>query len=283
MFHYFLSRLAMSLAAFSVSVIAASAQGDGGYAPITIPLRIEQAPGNQIYYSVGNPGIPGPRNEGNTSNAAFVITDEGVVVFDALGTPSHGWALLNEIRRRTDKPVRYVVLSHYHADHIYGLQAFREHTQAIIIAQEKALEYNVNSETADEKASERLEQRQQSLAPWVDRNTRVIPPDLVFNDRLRFTLGGRRFTLQASGPAHAGSDLLMTVEPDRVLFAGDIVQNSRIPFLNGDDVDTLTWLRALESSRRWIPRSSFPAMERRPTRRRRPSPSRAITSCTFAR
>ncbi|HWU83768.1 MAG TPA: hypothetical protein VN028_00390, partial [Rhodocyclaceae bacterium] len=64
------------------------------YAPITIPLDVEQVPGKPIYYSVGNPGIPGKDNEGNTSNAGYVVTSDGVVVFDALGTPSHGWALL---------------------------------------------------------------------------------------------------------------------------------------------------------------------------------------------
>ena len=92
-------------------------------------------PGKPIwYYSVGNPGIPGKENEGNTSNAGFVVTSDGVVVFDALGTPSLGWALLQEIRKVTGKKIRYVVLSHYHADHIYGLQAFRDHGDALIVA-----------------------------------------------------------------------------------------------------------------------------------------------------
>ena len=53
---------------------------------------------------------------------------EGVVVFDALGTPSLGWDLLQQIAKITDQPVRYIVVSHYHADHIYGLQAFKDHT-----------------------------------------------------------------------------------------------------------------------------------------------------------
>ena len=83
-------------------------------------------------------GIPGKDNEGHTSNAGFVVTAQGVVVFDALGTPSLGWDLLQQIRKITDQPVRYVVVSHYHADHIYGLQAFKDHTDGIIIAQERA-------------------------------------------------------------------------------------------------------------------------------------------------
>lgn len=56
------------------------------YAPLTMPLDIQQVPDKPIYYSIGNPGVPGSANEGNTSNAGYVITDSGVIVFDAPGT-----------------------------------------------------------------------------------------------------------------------------------------------------------------------------------------------------
>ncbi len=228
------------------------------YPPIGHPLRLERVPGASVYYSVGNPGIPGPANEGNTSNAGFVITSDGVVVFDALGTPSLGWALLQEIRKITDNPVRYVVVSHYHADHIYGLQAFKDYAGAAIIAQERAAEYKENEETADEKAEQRLAQRRQALAPWVNSNTRVVPPDILFHDRLTIALGGKRLTLVYAGPAHSASDIMMMVEPEGILFAGDIVQNSRIPFMNADDVDTGVWLRGLAEVARLNPKFIIP-------------------------
>ncbi|MGE0750962.1 MAG: MBL fold metallo-hydrolase [Variibacter sp.] len=215
------------------------------YAPITIPLQIERMDDKPIYYSVGSPSIPGKNNEGNTSNAGFVITSDGVVVFDALGTPSLGWALLQKIRETTNAPIRYVVASHYHADHIYGLQAFKDHTKAVIVAQERASEYKENDETADERARERLKQRRDALAPWVNDQTRVVPPDETFTDRKEITVGDRRFLLIYAGPAHSSSDIMMMVMPDNVLFAGDIVQNSRVPFMNSDDVDTANWLRGL--------------------------------------
>ena len=69
---------------------AADAQTVSPYPPLTIPLKIDQVPGKPVWYSTGNPGIPGKDNEGNTSNAGFVVTSDGVVVFDALGTPSLG-------------------------------------------------------------------------------------------------------------------------------------------------------------------------------------------------
>ena len=247
---------AMTLAGIvAISLSAARAQP---YAPLTVPLKIEQVPGHPIYYSVGHPGIPGKANEGNTSNAGFVVTSKGVVVFDALGTPSLGWALLQEIRKITDKPVRYNVVSHYHADHIYGLQAFKDHTASLIIAQDRAREYKENEETADERADQRLGQRREALAPWVNKDTRVVPPDITFNDRLLLTLGGKSFQLIYAGPAHSASDMMMLVEPDGVLFAGDIVQNSRIPFMNSDDVDTKQWLNALAAVEKLDPKFIIP-------------------------
>jgi len=228
------------------------------YAPLTRPLELEQVHGHHIYYSIGNPGIPGKANEGNTSNAGFVVTPDGVVVFDALGTPSLGWALLEEIRKLTGKPIRYNVVSHYHADHIYGLQAFKDHTATVIIAQDRAREYKENEETADERADQRLDQRRAALAPWVNKDTRVVPPDITFNDRLTLSLGGKRFQMIYAGPAHSASDMMMMVEPDGVLFAGDIVQNSRIPFMNSDDVDTKQWLAALGAVLKLDPKFIIP-------------------------
>lgn len=238
------------LAALFAALLAPApllAETPAAYAPLTLPLAVQQVPGKPIFYSVGNPGVPGNANEGNTSNAGYVVTDDGVVVFDALGTPSLGFALLNDIRTHTDKPVRFLVASHYHADHIYGLQAFKDHSAAVIVAQDHATEYRDNDETQDERAAQRLDQRRGALFPWVDKNTRVVPPDLTFNDRATLAVGGKRFSLINAGPAHSSSDIMMMVEPDGVLFAGDIVQNSRIPFMNGDDVDTAQWLKALDT------------------------------------
>jgi glyoxylase-like metal-dependent hydrolase (beta-lactamase superfamily II) len=258
-------RLVFAVLFAACPVVTAGAQTVSPYPALTIPLKIDQVPGKPVWYSTGNPGIPGKDNEGNTSNAGFVVSSGGVVVFDALGTPSLGWALLQQIRKVTDRKIRYVVLSHYHADHIYGLQAFRDHTDALIVAQERAGEYKDNEETADEKASQRLDQRRAALAPWVDANTRVVPPDITFNERMGIALGDRRLTLIYAGPAHSSSDIMMMVEPDGVLFAGDIVQNSRIPFMNSDDVSTVQWLHALDEVAKLDPKFIIPGHGRTST------------------
>jgi glyoxylase-like metal-dependent hydrolase (beta-lactamase superfamily II) len=252
------NRLVVAAGFAACTGLAAGAQTVSLYPAITLPLKIDKVPGKPVWYSRGNPGIPGKENEGNTSNAGFVVTSDGVVVFDALGTPSLGWALLQEIRKLTDRKIRYVVASHYHADHIYGLQAFRDHSDAIIVAQERSGEYKDNEGTAEEKANQRLDQRRGALFPWVDGNTRIVPPDVTFSERMTIALGDRRLTLLYAGPAHSSSDMMMMVEPDGVLFAGDIVQNGRIPFMNSDDVSSTRWLTALGEVEKLGPKFIIP-------------------------
>lgn len=229
------------------------------YAPLIKPLQIGKVPEKPIYFSIGNPGVPSAENEGNTSNAGFVVTNDGVVIFDALGTPSLGKALVDEVRKVTDKAVRYIVVSHYHADHIYGLQAVKDaFPNAVIVAEERGLEYQENSEVSDERSDARLEQRRSALFPWVNELTRVVMPDLVFKERASIRLGGHEFRLLYAGPAHSSSDTMMMVMPEGVLFAGDIVQNGRVPFMNSDDVDTKRWLASLKEVQKLDPSYIIP-------------------------
>ena len=219
---------------------------------------MQQVPGVPVSYALGHPGVPSVANEGHTSNAGFVVTDDGVVVFDALGTPSLGRALLDKIRGVTDKPVKYVALSHYHADHIYGLQAFRDGTNATIFAEAKALDYTAAGNTDDEAADARLAQRRAALAPWVNGDTRIVLPDLVFRIAAELRLGAHQFQFIYAGPAHSMSDMMMLVLPERVLFAGDIVQNGRIPFMASAAVNTRNWLAGLREVATLEPRFILP-------------------------
>jgi len=239
----FISCLAASS---TLAAMATSARAET-YPPLLEDIVVQQVPGTSVHYVIGNAGVPSQRNEGHTSNAGFIVTDEGVVVFDTLGTPSLGWALLEKIRAITDKPVKYVVLSHYHADHIYGLQAFRDHTDAVIIAQMKAYDYVATGSLDDESAAPRLAQRRAALAPWVNQDTRIVLPEVTFKVAAEIRLGGRQFQLIYAGPAHSMSDIMMFVVPERVLFAGDIVQNGRIPYMASAAVDTRNWLKGLET------------------------------------
>lgn len=207
-------------------------------------LKVADAP---VYYVVGKSGVPDATNEGHTSNAGFVVTDAGVVVFDALGTPALGYRLLQRIREVTDRPIARIVISHYHADHVYGLQAFKEHAGAPPVwAQQLALGY-VGGSTASqgEDAERRLEQRREALFPWVDENTYIVPPDRTFDHEATFSLGGVHFMLKHLGPAHAPADSIMLVREYGVLFSGDVIYKGRIPFLDSPETDIGHWLEGL--------------------------------------
>ena len=193
--------------------------------------------GAHSYYVEGLPGAASAANQGFMSNAGFVLTRDGVVVFDSLGTPPLAEALLGEIRKVTLAPIKRVIVSHYHADHIYGLQVFKA-AGAEIWAHENSRDY-LNSPELES----RLTQRREELFPWVDENTQVVPPDLKLSGDTDFELGGVHFTVRHVGPAHSPEDLALYAHEDRLLYAGDLVFKGRVPFVG--DADSKSWLTAL--------------------------------------
>ncbi|MGD8615122.1 MAG: MBL fold metallo-hydrolase [Gammaproteobacteria bacterium] len=232
--------------------VGAQPGGDGApvptpYGAVSLPFELHQAPGAPVYYVIGLSGVPDAENEGHTSNAGFVVTGGGVVVFDALGTPALGYRLLQRIREVTDQPVERIVISHYHADHVYGLQAFEEYAgDPPVWAQRQALGYVGGSRaTQGEDAERRLAQRREALFPWVDEDTYIVPPDHTFGGSLNFEVGGVAFSVKHMGPAHAPGDSMMRVKDYNVLFSGDVIYKGRVPFLDSPYTDTRHWLQGL--------------------------------------
>ena len=223
------------------------------YARVTVDTSAQVVEDADTWYMIGLSGIPGSDNQGHTSNAGFVTTGDGVVVYDALGTPALGFELIRNIREVTDEPIRYVIAGHYHADHIYGLQAFADHTDARIIAQSRAKGY-----LGSDAPRMRLEQRRDALFPWVDEATRVVQPDDFFDDERSIQLGDKTFRLLHAGPAHAPDDVIMVIEETHVVFAGDIVFDGRLPFLGDDEVNTANWIDRLEQVKSMNPSFLIP-------------------------
>lgn len=217
------------------------------YGDVSIPFELQQVPGKPVYFVIGAEEVPDRQNEGFTSNAGFVVTGEGVLVYDALGTPALGHLLLQRIRGVTDQPVRLVVAGHYHADHVYGLRAFREHTDAVIWTQERALEYfDASTYGASEDPQRRLAQRREALAPWVGEDMYIVRPDRTFAESATLSLGGQDFHVVHRGPAHSPSDSVMIVPGLRVVFSGDLIYTGRVPFMDNPTVDSSRWLAGLE-------------------------------------
>ncbi|MGD8743596.1 MAG: MBL fold metallo-hydrolase [Granulosicoccaceae bacterium] len=236
------------LGLFVLAQLAAAAPVATPYGPVSLPFTLHQVPDAPVYYVIGKSGVPGADNEGHTSNAGFVVTEEGVVVYDALGTPALGYRLLQRIREVTDQPIKKVIISHYHADHIYGLQAFQQHGgDPEVIAQRQALGYvGGTRDSQGEAGQRRLEQRREALFPWVDEKTFLVPPDVTFEKDYTFTLGGLSFEVRHLGPAHAPGDSIMLVREHGVLFSGDVIYKGRIPFLDSPETDVRNWLKGLD-------------------------------------
>ena len=228
-------KLTSALWMIFLSLMSSGAISGAEYPSVPVdltPIRLSE----HAYYVQGGSGVA-TDNFGFISNAAFVVTSEGLVVFDTLGTPALGAQLLEAIRSVSEAPIRTIYISHYHADHMYGTQAFAE-SGAEIVASDGAKRY-----LEGEVAEQRLAERRLSLSPWVDANTRIVQPDRFVQGEERITLGGVNIRVVDVGSAHSEGDLILYVENDGVLFSGDIIFEDRIPFLGTSS--SAEWLALL--------------------------------------
>jgi glyoxylase-like metal-dependent hydrolase (beta-lactamase superfamily II) len=202
------------------------------------PIRASE----HVWYFQGDAGMASTANRGFNSNASFVVTSDGVVVFDALGTPELGAAIKRAIATVTTQPIRVVIVSHFHADHFYGLQALAGPDVDIWASAKGRASLNAP------EAQVRLEQRRRDLWPYVDEQTKLMAPgrwiEFAGSREFLFERGGVQFRLIDVGGAHSPEDVMLWVGNDRVLLAGDLYFSGRIPFVG--NADTRSWLSTLE-------------------------------------
>lgn len=203
------------------------------------PAMVAQKVSASAWYVEGVSALGSPANQNFISNAAFVVTPAGVVVIDALGSPELAKRLAAEIRKITPLPITHVIVTHYHADHVYGLQTFKA-MGARIIAHRAAKAY-LNSETA----RLRLEASREELAPWINEGTQLVEADEWIDGDALLTVGGMPFQIKLVGPSHTPEDLMVYLPQEQVLFAGDLVFRSRIPYVG--QADSRHWIMALDT------------------------------------
>lgn len=217
--------------------------------PAGILLKpIKVAP--HTYFVQGRAELGSSENQNFISNAGFVVTPKGVVVIDALGSPTLAQKLIKEISKVTKQKIIAVVVTHYHADHVYGLQEFKK-IGAKIYAQGEGRSY-ISSETA----KQRLIASRVDFAPWVNEQTKLIAADTWIDKQLKLNIGGVEFLISRVGPAHAPEDLLVYIPSEGVLFAGDLVFRGRIPFVG--NADSKGWLKALDEFEKFNPKVVIP-------------------------
>jgi glyoxylase-like metal-dependent hydrolase (beta-lactamase superfamily II) len=204
-----------------------------------------------VWFVQGEAALGSSANRNFISNAGFVVTPDGVVVIDALGSPALAEQLLAQIRRITPLPVRHVIVTHYHADHIYGLQVFKA-AGANVIAHTLGRDY-LSSDTA----RLRLDASRQELWPWIDDKTRIVAADRWLDaPETKLAVGGVDFVIRHAGPAHTAEDLAVWLPQRGVLFSGDLVFRGRIPFVG--QADSRQWIASLEKLIADAPRTVVP-------------------------
>jgi glyoxylase-like metal-dependent hydrolase (beta-lactamase superfamily II) len=232
--------LACALLALSARAAQSASADDAPLATDATATRqvVPQQVSASAWFVQGQTALGSRANRNFISNAGFVVTPAGVVVIDALGSPELARELLAAIHRITPLPVTHVILTHYHADHIYGLQEFKK-AGAKIIANRHGLEY-MNSETA----ANRLVASRADLAPWVNADTHLVPADQWLDGPFDLVVGGVHFLIRPVGPAHTPEDQVVFVPSERVLFAGDVVFRGRVPYVG--QADSRHWITALD-------------------------------------
>jgi glyoxylase-like metal-dependent hydrolase (beta-lactamase superfamily II) len=171
------------------------------------------------------------------ANSGWVVFRDYVLVIDA-NYPWGARAMLNDIRKTTDKPVRYVFDTHYHSDHAFGNSVFVDAGATVVSSKETALESAEKNPAAWKES--------QGSGEYDLKAYRLEQPQIRFRDILVFDDGTHRVELRRVGPAHTRGDSVAYLPKERVLFTGDLVVSRPAHKLDDPDVNHDAWIRVLD-------------------------------------
>jgi quinoprotein relay system zinc metallohydrolase 2 len=174
-------------------------------------------------------------NEDAIANIGFIVGAAFVAVIDPGGSFAEGQALRAAIRSHTALPIRNVILTHVHPDHMFGAAAFRDDHPDFV--------GHAKLPGAIGQRGEYYLRRLKDMLGEAAAGTEIPQPTMVVSDRLDLDLGGRRLILRAHGPAHTDNDLTVFDEKTRTLWLADLLFVDRIPVIDGSLVG---WLKELQ-------------------------------------
>jgi len=212
------------------------------------PLRVDQvAPG--VYVHVGQHKDFEDGYDGDIANIGFVIGTEAVAIIDTGGSYAVGMALKEALRAVTALPVRYVINTHGHPDHVFGNAAFFKPGPPPRFIGHAGLPQAMAS-----RGDAWLRNLKKQLGAAADQST-LIPPGETVQDRLTLDLGNRKLELRAWPGAHTNNDLTVFDAASGTLWTGDLLFIERTPAVDGD---VQGWLAAIDALKRMPAATAIP-------------------------
>jgi quinoprotein relay system zinc metallohydrolase 2 len=199
----------------------------------------EVAPG--VFVHAGRHEYADRDNHGDVANLGFIVGAEAVAVIDTGNTPTIGTRLRDAIRQRTDLPIRYVINTHMHPDHIFGNAAFAGDRPAFVAHAGFQSALMARADGYQRRLEEDLGAEEARGATMAAPTQTVEPPPAP---ALKLDLGGGRVIELTAWPvAHTNNDLTVSDPATATLFAGDLVFLDRLPTIDGD---VMGWLKAMD-------------------------------------